>query len=82
MYVQRNIEARSRDHCCQGKTVSIKYYGCVSAFLPSLCSKQISSFLHHIKSVSAAWLETQYFPILSDKQHHFRKKKLNIEYVF
>jgi hypothetical protein len=25
MYVQRNIEARSRNHCCRGKAISITY---------------------------------------------------------
>ena len=74
MYVQRNTETRSRNHCCQRKTISIKYYDCVSAFLPLLSSKQILSFLHHIKLISAACLETQYFPTLSDKQHDSRKK--------
>jgi len=29
MYVQHNIEARSRNCCCHGKTISIKYYECV-----------------------------------------------------
>jgi hypothetical protein len=33
MYVQRNTVARSCNHC-SGKTVSIKYYERVSAFLP------------------------------------------------
>jgi len=63
MYVQRNTEARSRDHCCQGKTVSNKYYDCVTAFLPSLSSMQILSFLHRIKLS----LKIPYFPTLSEK---------------
>ena len=29
MYVQRNIEARSRNHCCRWKAVSITYSECV-----------------------------------------------------
>ena len=29
MYVQRNIEARSRNHCYRGKAMSITYYECV-----------------------------------------------------
>ena len=33
MYVQRNIEARSRNHCCCGKAVSIPYSVCVSVAL-------------------------------------------------
>jgi hypothetical protein len=31
MYVKRNIEARSCNHCCRGKAVSITYSEC--AFL-------------------------------------------------
>jgi hypothetical protein len=33
MYVQRNIEARSRNHCCRGKAISITYSECVSVAL-------------------------------------------------
>jgi hypothetical protein len=29
MYVQCNIEARSRNHCCSGKAISITYSECV-----------------------------------------------------
>jgi len=29
MYVQRNIEARSCNHCCSGKAMSITYSECV-----------------------------------------------------
>jgi hypothetical protein len=29
---KRNTEARSRNHCCCGKAVSIKYYDYVSVF--------------------------------------------------
>jgi hypothetical protein len=32
-YVIRNIEARSRNHCCRGKAISITYYECVSVAL-------------------------------------------------
>jgi hypothetical protein len=45
----------------------------LSAFLPSLSSKQILSFLHRIKLSSAACLEIQYFSTLSDKEHDFKK---------
>ena len=30
---KRNIDARSRNHCCRGKPVSINYYECLSAAL-------------------------------------------------
>jgi len=34
MYVQRNHEARSRNHCYSGKGICIIYYESVSVFLP------------------------------------------------
>ena len=33
MYVQRNIEARSCNHCCSGKAINITYSVCVFAAL-------------------------------------------------
>jgi hypothetical protein len=33
MYVLRNIEVRSCNHCCSGKAISITYYECVSVAL-------------------------------------------------
>ena len=33
MYVHRNIAARSRNHCCRGKAISITYSECVSVAL-------------------------------------------------
>jgi hypothetical protein len=29
MYVKLNIEARSRNHCCRGKVMSVTYCECV-----------------------------------------------------
>ena len=29
MYVQRNIQVRSRKYCCSGKPISITHSGCV-----------------------------------------------------
>jgi precorrin-6B methylase 1 len=83
MFVQRHTEARSRDHCYQGKAISIKYYNCVqvSVFLPSLSSVQILFSLSRVKLQSATCLEIPYFPTLSNKQHVSRKKLLNIESV-
>ena len=33
MYIQRNIEARSRNRCCHGKAIDITYSECVSVVL-------------------------------------------------
>jgi hypothetical protein len=69
MYVYRNIEARSYNHCCSGKATSITYSGCVC--LQSACAVLSS----------VACLAVQ-FSTLPHKQHDFQKKKLlNIKYV-
>jgi hypothetical protein len=47
MYVQRNIEARSRNHCCRGKAKFIKYYECVIVALVTQHTSTMST-LHVI----------------------------------
>jgi len=42
MYVQRNIETRSRNHFCHGKAISIKYSQFVSVFLLQSSRVQIA----------------------------------------
>jgi hypothetical protein len=59
---------------CRGKAISIKYYECVSVFLPYLSHMQIASFLCHILS-SVACLALPYFSTLAHKQHDFHGKK-------
>jgi hypothetical protein len=44
MYVQDNIEARSRNHWCRRKSITITYYYCVFVYLPSLSDLQFASF--------------------------------------
>ena len=44
MYVQRNIEARSCNHCCCGKAISITYYYCV----PVAVGIRHAMRMHHI----------------------------------
>jgi hypothetical protein len=44
-YVQGNTEAHSRNHCRRGKAGSIKYYECVSVFLPLLSGMQSEPFV-------------------------------------
>ena len=34
LYVERNIEARSRNHCSRGKAISITYSMCMYFFKP------------------------------------------------
>ena len=38
VYVLRNFEALSHNHCCSGKAVSIKYFECVSILLHLFCA--------------------------------------------
>jgi hypothetical protein len=45
MYVQRNFEARSRNHCCSGKAISITYSVCVSVLLVIQHAKRTRSFI-------------------------------------
>ena len=63
MYLQRNIEARSRNHCCRGKAVSIKYYVCVyycvtyparksHLFCAALCFHLWPVWLYHFHIIS------------------------------
>ena len=41
MYVQRNIQARSRNHCCGGKAIRITYSECVFVALVILHAKRM-----------------------------------------
>jgi hypothetical protein len=54
MYETRNIQARSGNHCCRGKAVSIKYYECVSIALVIRHAKCMCRII--LSSVWPVWL--------------------------
>jgi hypothetical protein len=75
---ERNIEARSRNHCCRRKAINITYSECLSVAL----------FIQHAVRMCRIILSSvvcptlQYFSTLSHKRHGFRGKLLNIKCVF
>jgi hypothetical protein len=83
---QRNTKARSRNHCCYGKTISIKYSMCARA-----CAYRytyISLVIQHAKRIClitlsyVASLAPSYSSTLSHKRHDFRNKNDNTTHVF
>jgi len=48
MYVQRNIEARSRKYCCCGKGISIACAECVSVVLFIQHAKSTPAWVYHL----------------------------------
>jgi hypothetical protein len=69
MYVQRNIEARSCNHCCRGKAIIITYCECVSVALVIGHAKR----MRRIILSSVACLALTYFSTLFHKRHDFRE---------
>jgi hypothetical protein len=59
---KRNIVARSRNHCCSGKAISVTYSECLSVALA----------IQHV--TSEVCLPLPYFSTLFLKRHDFREK--------
>ena len=68
---ERNIEARSRNHCCRRKAINITYSECLSVAL----FIQHAKHMHRIILSIAACPALPYFPTLFHKRHDFPKKK-------
>jgi hypothetical protein len=73
---KRNIEARSRNHCCRGKVISITYSDRVSVALVIQHAKRLWRVI--LLSVSCL----PYFYTLSHKWHDFRKNVIEHETCF
>jgi hypothetical protein len=79
MYVKRNIEARSYNHCGSGKTVGITYYECVCVY----CSPSYTTCNAH-----APYCHLWPTPLYNIIPHYlinganFRKKTKKHEHVF
>ena len=88
MYVQRNIEARSRNHCCHGKAISRLLliglcaracgqpgaWACACAYVHVALLIQYATRMRHIVTSFVVPLAPPYFSTLSDKWHDFQKE--------
>jgi hypothetical protein len=70
MYVLRNIEAHSRNHCCRGKTIRIASCECVFVALVIVQAKRMRLMI--LPSVVCPAVLC--FSTLSLKRHDFREK--------
>jgi len=79
MQYKPNIEARSRNHCCRGKAISVTYSDCVSvAFVIEYAMCKPGIILSAVTCLALL-----YFSASSHKLYDFSTKKLlHIKCVF
>jgi hypothetical protein len=70
MYVYRDIEARSCNHRCSGKTIRIAYSECVSV---ALCIQHATSIGHVVNCGVSGY--TTFFHIITDGNDFLKKCK-------
>ena len=64
---ERNIEARSRDHCNRAKEIGITYYQCV-------CVALVTQYAQRSGVLCVACLAMPRFSTFSHKRHDFQEK--------
>ena len=69
MYVQRNTEARSCNHCCRGKSIHFTEYKCVFVDLDNKYAQRMRRLVFS----PLACLAYPYFSKSSQKQQVFRE---------
>jgi spore coat polysaccharide biosynthesis protein SpsF (cytidylyltransferase family) len=76
MCVQRNIQARVRNHGCRGKTISIINSECMCVSVIQNAKRMRCIVLSSLASLAPPYSST-----LSNKTQDFRKKLFNIKCV-
>jgi len=67
---KRNIEARSRNHCCLGKAINMTYSECVSSLRYPACRAHAPCVL--LSSVTCVFVP--HFSTVCHQRHHYRIK--------
>jgi len=78
IYVKRNTEARSCNHCCSGKATCIAYFECV--FVALFIQHAIR--MPHVILSSVVCPSVQFLFTLPHKRKIFQNNILNIKYIF